>query len=229
MLGYVVLSGPDVPAVGTVDQPRLISVAMDDTLRFMPMDIPVTQGETVTFVLPNLGQAVHEFQVGPAGLVAADTVDGSIVVEVDEIENGHVKTVTYTFDGPGPYAYACHEPGHYESGHEGNDHPPRLTRRPSERRCPAAVRRASPCPRRTADVWGLTGDCGAHSTRWVWSGRPLWPDLRPPAMVAYWLSTAPPRTRHRTPAGTCPSPKERPCPTQGSSTRWSRSSWPASP
>ena len=67
----------------------------------------------------NLGQAVHEFQVGPAGLVASDTVDGSIVVEVDEIEGGHVKTVTYTFDGPGPYAYACHEPGHYEAGMRG--------------------------------------------------------------------------------------------------------------
>ncbi len=53
------------------------------------------------FVLPNLGTAVHEFQVGPAGLVASDTVDGIIVVEVDEIDGGHVKTVTYTFDGPG--------------------------------------------------------------------------------------------------------------------------------
>jgi uncharacterized cupredoxin-like copper-binding protein len=119
MFGFVDLSGPDVPAVGTTEQPRVVTVAMDDDLQFAPMDIPVTKGETVMFVLPNLGSAVHEFQVGPAGLVASDTVDGSIVVEVDEIEGRHVKSVTYTFDGDGPYAFACHEPGHFEAGMKG--------------------------------------------------------------------------------------------------------------
>jgi uncharacterized cupredoxin-like copper-binding protein len=119
MFGYVVLSGPDVPTVGTKEQPRVVAVTMDDNLHFTPMDIPVTKGETVMFVLPNVGKATHEFQVGPAGLVAADTVDGTIVVEVDEIEGGHVKSVTYTFDGTGPYAFACHEPGHYEAGMKG--------------------------------------------------------------------------------------------------------------
>jgi uncharacterized cupredoxin-like copper-binding protein len=119
MLGYVVVSGPDVPAAGTKERPRVVAVTMDDMLQFTPTDIPVTQGETVMFVLPNLGKATHEFQVGPAGLVASATVDGTIVVEVDEIEGGHVKAVTYTFDGPGPYAFACHEPGHYEAGMKG--------------------------------------------------------------------------------------------------------------
>jgi uncharacterized cupredoxin-like copper-binding protein len=119
MFGYVMLSGPDVPAVGTKEQPRMVVIDMEDDLRFTPMDIPVTNGETVLFVLPNLGQVVHEFQVGPAGLVASDTVDGTVVVEVDEIEGGHVKSVVYTFDGPGPYAFACHEPGHFEAGMKG--------------------------------------------------------------------------------------------------------------
>ncbi len=119
MFGYVVLSGPDVPAVGTREQPRVVAVTMDDNLHFTPVDIPVTRGETVMFVLPNVGKATHEFQVGPAGLVASDTVDGTIVVEVDEIEGGHVKSVTYTFDGTGPYGFACHEPGHFEAGMKG--------------------------------------------------------------------------------------------------------------
>jgi len=26
------------------------------------------------------------------------------------------RSLTYTFDGPGPYAFACHAPGHYEAG-----------------------------------------------------------------------------------------------------------------
>lgn len=51
--------------------------------------------------------------------VAFDTVDGTIVVEVDEIEGGHLKWVTCTFDGTGPYTIACHEPGQHEAGMKG--------------------------------------------------------------------------------------------------------------
>jgi uncharacterized cupredoxin-like copper-binding protein len=29
------------------------------------------------------------------------------------------KSVTVTFDGPGPYAFACHQAGHYEAGMRG--------------------------------------------------------------------------------------------------------------
>jgi uncharacterized cupredoxin-like copper-binding protein len=59
----------------------------------------------VTFLLTNLGSVVHEFAVGPA-----DKFDA------DEIGEHPAKTVTYTFDGSGPYALACHEPGHFETG-----------------------------------------------------------------------------------------------------------------
>jgi len=29
------------------------------------------------------------------------------------------KSVTYTFTGSGPFAFACHEPGHFEAGMKG--------------------------------------------------------------------------------------------------------------
>ena len=29
------------------------------------------------------------------------------------------KSLTYTFDGSGPYAFACHAEGHYEAGMHG--------------------------------------------------------------------------------------------------------------
>jgi uncharacterized cupredoxin-like copper-binding protein len=29
------------------------------------------------------------------------------------------KSLTYTFDGPGAYAFACHVDGHYEAGMRG--------------------------------------------------------------------------------------------------------------
>ena len=119
MEGYIVVVGPDVPTVGTVDSPRLIEVAMDDHLLFMPNQFTVAPGETVTFLLTNEGTVVHEFAIGPADKVDADQVDGVIVKEADEILGHHLKTLTFTFDGPGPYGFACHEPGHFEAGMRG--------------------------------------------------------------------------------------------------------------
>ena len=120
MLGYIIVVGPDVPAVGTVAQPRLVEVDMSDKLKFDPATIEVAKGETVTFLVSNLGTVVHEFAVGVADNVDADKIDGTLVKEVDEIESHHIKSVTYTFDGPGPYGFACHEPGHFEAGMEGS-------------------------------------------------------------------------------------------------------------
>jgi uncharacterized cupredoxin-like copper-binding protein len=81
MLGYIQLVGPGAPTVGTKDNPRIVWMQMDDTLKFMPDSVPVAKGETIRFVLTNIGQATHEFQVGPADLVAADQVDGVLNVE----------------------------------------------------------------------------------------------------------------------------------------------------
>ena len=36
--------------------------------------------------------------------------------EVADILAGQTKSLTFTFDGPGPYAFTCHEPGHFEAG-----------------------------------------------------------------------------------------------------------------
>jgi uncharacterized cupredoxin-like copper-binding protein len=93
---------------------------MDDKLEFVPTEVAVKPGETILFVLANVGSAItHEFQLGPADRVALDQVDGQIVVEVDKVEPLHVDYVTYTFGSVGPYAFACHEPGHYEAGMKG--------------------------------------------------------------------------------------------------------------
>ncbi len=119
MAGYIQLVGPDAPSLGTKDNPRVVWLNMDDGLKFMPDSVPVANGESIRFVLTNSGTVVHEFQVGPADKVAADDVDGVVVVEQDELDEGSTHAVDYTFDGPGPYAYACHEPGHYEAGMKG--------------------------------------------------------------------------------------------------------------
>ena len=119
MLGYIQLIGPGAPTVGTKDDPRIVWLNMDDKLTFMPDSVTVQKGETIRFVLTNSGTVVHEFQVGVADKVAADDVDGVTNIEKDKLDQGSTHAVDYTFDGPGPYAFACHEPGHYEAGMHG--------------------------------------------------------------------------------------------------------------
>jgi uncharacterized cupredoxin-like copper-binding protein len=119
MAGYIQLVGPGAPAIGTKQNPRVIHIDMTDSLRFTPSTVQVKAGESVRFVLTNSGTAVHEFQVGPADKVAADEVDGVIVVEKDELEQGTTRAVDYTFVNTGAFAFACHEPGHYEAGMKG--------------------------------------------------------------------------------------------------------------
>ena len=101
---------------GTVAAPRVVRVIAGPGYSFSPSAITVARGETVTFEVTSMGGLVHEFMVGPADAVAADT-EGT--PEVADIGMMQTKSVTYTFDGSGPYAFACHEAGHYEAGMRG--------------------------------------------------------------------------------------------------------------
>jgi uncharacterized cupredoxin-like copper-binding protein len=119
MFGFVNVV-PTSPWLGTIAHPRMIVIRMDDHLEFVPSEVSATPGETILFVLPNVGLALtHEFQVGPADRVALDQADGQIVIEADKIDPLHVAYLTYTFGSAGPYAFACHEPGHYAAGMKG--------------------------------------------------------------------------------------------------------------
>ncbi len=101
---------------GTVAAPRVVRVFAGPGYTFSPSAITVARGETVTFEVTSLGGLVHEFMVGPADAVAADQAG---TPEVADIGMMQTKSVTATFDGSGPYAFACHATGHYEAGMRG--------------------------------------------------------------------------------------------------------------
>jgi uncharacterized cupredoxin-like copper-binding protein len=101
---------------GSKAQPRVVLITATDSLMFMPMDIPVAKGETVTFQVKNTGKLEHEFMVGPMADAFGDK-EGT--PEIAGITGGTTKSVTITFDGPGPYAFACHATGHFEAGMKG--------------------------------------------------------------------------------------------------------------
>lgn len=101
---------------GTTAAPRLIRIIAGPGYSFTPSAITVQRGETVTFAVTTMGSLAHEFMVGPADAVAADQ-EGT--PEIADIGMMQTKTLTYTFNGDGPYAFACHAPGHYEAGMRG--------------------------------------------------------------------------------------------------------------
>ncbi len=101
---------------GTAAAPRTIRINAGPGDAFYPSSITVQRGETITFLVTTMGPAEHEFMVGPADAVAADR-EGT--PEVSGLAMMQTKSLSYTFDGTGPYAYACHEPGHYEAGMRG--------------------------------------------------------------------------------------------------------------
>jgi uncharacterized cupredoxin-like copper-binding protein len=101
---------------GTTSAPRVVRIIASDALRFSPDVVTVKAGETITFEVTTMGMASHEFMVGPAADVAADAAG---TPEVADIAMMQTRSLTYTFNGPGPVAFACHAPGHYEAGMKG--------------------------------------------------------------------------------------------------------------
>lgn len=101
---------------GTVAAPRVVRIAAGPGYTFTPSSVAVARGETVTFVVTAMGSAVHEFMVGPTRAVATDTPGTPEIADIAMMQS---KSLTYTFDGSGPYAFACHADGHYEAGMQG--------------------------------------------------------------------------------------------------------------
>lgn len=109
------LPGPGSPGFvpGTAASPRVVQIVATPRLRFVPDAVIVKQGETVTFEVTSMSPIIHEFMVGPAADVAADKPGTPEIADIGMMET---RSLTYTFDGPGPYAFACHATGHYEDG-----------------------------------------------------------------------------------------------------------------
>jgi uncharacterized cupredoxin-like copper-binding protein len=116
--GPLVADGPGSAGLvaGTADAPRVVRVFATGQLRFVPDTVVVKTGETITFEVTAVGMLVHEFMVGPAAEVATDAPGTPEIADIGMMET---KSLTYTFSGPGPFAFACHVKGHYEAGMSG--------------------------------------------------------------------------------------------------------------
>ncbi|ALD90550.1 MULTISPECIES: cupredoxin domain-containing protein [Cupriavidus] len=102
---------------------RTVNVTMSDTMRFAPDSIQVKRGETVRFVVRNVGKVEHEMVIGTAAeLKEHAQMMRSMPDAKHSIPNqimlapGKQGTLVWQFDGPGTVDFACLVPGHFEAG-----------------------------------------------------------------------------------------------------------------
>lgn len=99
-----------------------IEVKMTDALKMEPAEITVKAGQSVTFVVTNVGAIEHEFYLGDEAMQAAEEQrmkSGAMVMDSPEgitVKPGETRELTYTFDTVGQTIAGCHVVGHYAAG-----------------------------------------------------------------------------------------------------------------
>jgi uncharacterized cupredoxin-like copper-binding protein len=105
---------------------RTIHVTMDDSYRFTPSDVTIRRGQTVRFVISNIGQQMHEMVLGSTDELKAhaqlmrrfpdmEHADANMA----HVQPGEKGEIVWQFTRPGEYAFGCLIAGHYEAGMSG--------------------------------------------------------------------------------------------------------------
>ena len=102
---------------------RTVLITMSDKMRFDPANLAIRQGETVKFVVRNVGKVMHEMVIGTRkGLKEhAELRKRYPAMEHDDPFGTHVapgKTgmIVWQFTKPGEFHFGCLVPGHFEAG-----------------------------------------------------------------------------------------------------------------
>jgi plastocyanin len=102
----------EAPAVGA----RTVDIEIGAG-KITPASVDVKKGETITFAIKNVSTEEVELIVGTQADVDADA--GDSLKEAENIAAGATASVTYTFDGAGPFAYGDQIADHYAKGAKG--------------------------------------------------------------------------------------------------------------
>jgi uncharacterized cupredoxin-like copper-binding protein len=102
---------------------RTIEITMLDTMRFVPEQITVKQGETIRLTVKNVGKVMHELVIGTKQELDmhAEMMKKHPNMEHDEPYMAHVSPgkkaeIIWNFNRAGQFDFACLLPGHYEAG-----------------------------------------------------------------------------------------------------------------
>lgn len=137
MAGVALASGPNSTGHGhddtTIGKPgeasqvnRTVDIEMNDSMRFIPDQLTVTQGETIRFQVKNIGQKKHEFVLGTQKELEEHNklmqkFPGMEHDDANMISLGPGQTgeVIWHFSKTGKVSFACLLPGHYDAGMKG--------------------------------------------------------------------------------------------------------------
>jgi uncharacterized cupredoxin-like copper-binding protein len=122
---------------------RTVNIKMYENY-FEPRSLNVNDGETIRFVVKNMGDAVHEFNIGvpeshaghqvemtkmmDQGILEADSINHKMMksggmMHSDPnsvlLEPGKSKELIWKFEKSEKAEFACNVPGHYEAGMKG--------------------------------------------------------------------------------------------------------------
>jgi uncharacterized cupredoxin-like copper-binding protein len=103
--------------LGTADAPRIVALQIGAGV-IDPAVVEVVKGETITLETTNVTDTEVEIIVGLKADVDADS--GDSLKEAENIAPGETKTVTYTFDGDGPWGFGDQVGDHYAAGAKGD-------------------------------------------------------------------------------------------------------------
>lgn len=105
---------------------RTVTIEMTDNMRYTPADIQVKRGETVRFIVKNMGQVKHELSLGTQQelLEHLEQMRKFPDMEHDEpskvtLAPGKQGEIVWQFSKAGIVNFACLMPGHYEAGMKG--------------------------------------------------------------------------------------------------------------
>ena len=105
---------------------RTVTIEMNDSMRYTPADVQVKQGETIRFVVKNVGKVKHELSLGTQQelLEHLEQMKKFPDMEHDEpnkitLAPGKQGEIIWQFTKAGPVNFACLMPGHYEAGMKG--------------------------------------------------------------------------------------------------------------
>lgn len=111
---------------------RTVHIEALDSMRFRPARITVRPGETVRFVVTNVGKLHHEFVIGDVAEQEAHEKEmqamkpGEAMSDHDpngiDLPPGSTRTIVWKFAKAGKVEFACHMPGHFRSGMVGVIH-----------------------------------------------------------------------------------------------------------
>jgi len=98
-----------------IGEAQVVEVEATDFALALSADT-VKAGSPVAFVVHNHGAVDHEFVLEPKGAVDEPLMDGDLVGEIEDIEPGTARELTWTFAEAADIQTTCHIEGHLEAG-----------------------------------------------------------------------------------------------------------------